>query len=112
MSPKSLKNHFITSDIVICASGTTVYEVLRLRKELIIYSLAENQKLIEEKLREYGVIGLGYYQSINWDKLPAKLNRIISQSKDYQKKLLPLFEKFDGKGALRIARISKKMFKN
>ncbi len=66
--PKSLKDHILNSEIIITAAGSTVYEVLRLKKVPLIYTLADNQKKIAKALVEKNVISLGDHKKVDFEK--------------------------------------------
>ena len=97
-SPKSLKKIIERSKLVITAAGSTVYEVLTLRRIPVIYTLAENQKLIAHGLEKYGVRNLGDWERMKLDEL----KNVVSEeySKDPEE-LGELFDLFDGKGVFR-----------
>ena len=67
--PKSLKKYIENSDYVLTAAGSTVYEVLTLKKIPIIYTLAENQELIAKELENYGIINLGNYNNLDYTRI-------------------------------------------
>lgn len=68
-NPSSLKEHIGRSKLVITAGGTTVYEVLRMRKNLMVYSLADNQDMLCRALEDQGITFLGRYPDIQYKKI-------------------------------------------
>jgi len=98
--PTSLQEHIANSEMVITAAGSTVYEVLRLRKIPLIYTLAENQKQIAKALTEKNVISLGNATTMPFDEvyLLKKMNEAVINKKILE----PLFDLIDGKGVFRI----------
>jgi len=98
--PTSLKEHIANSEMVITAAASTVYEVLRLKKIPIIYTLAENQKQIAKALTEKSVISLGDVKTMPFDEvfLLKKMNQSIIGKKNLE----TLFNFIDGKGVFRI----------
>ena len=103
--PRSLKKYIEQSKIVLTAASTTVYEVLTLRKIPIIYSVAKNQIMLENSLKNHGVKSLGWYEEINWEKFGEEIKMVLRKLSYFREKLNKLYCKFDGKGALRAARI-------
>ncbi len=101
--PRSLQNYIENSELVVSASGSTVYEVLTLKKIPVIYILAENQKFIASELEQRGVMNLGWYANIEWKALPQKIDKILKAKNEYYDKIKNLSDFFDGKGALRAA---------
>lgn len=73
--PRSLKEHILEAQVVISATGSTVYEVLANNRSLIIYGLAENQTLIYEALLRYGVDGIGLYPNIQLDYIDSLIEK-------------------------------------
>ena len=102
--PKSLKKYIESSDYVLTAAGSTVYEVLTLKKIPIIYTLAENQKLIAKELENYGIINLGSFNNIDYCNLKNLIKEIVLDKKISSNSLESLFDMFDGQGARRIAK--------
>lgn len=98
--PTSLQNPIANSEMVITAAGSTVYEVLRLRKIPLIYTLADNQEQIAKALIKKGIVSLGNAKTMNFDEvnLLKKMNEAVIR----KKKLNSLFELIDGKGVFRI----------
>jgi len=99
--PKSLKKYIQSSDYVLTAAGSTIYEILTLNKTPIIYTLADNQKLIAKELENYGVFNIGYYNEIKYSELKKEIEEIINEENT---KIKELFNLFDGQGAKRIAK--------
>ena len=102
--PVSLKEQIQTSDLVITSTGLTVYEILLLKKPLIIYTSAENQKQIAMELEKYGVFNLGWFENIKWDRLPFYITKLCKDLTSYAQNFNQSFELIDGQGALRISR--------
>ncbi len=100
--PKSLKKHIQNSDYVLTAAGSTIYEILTLNKIPIIYTLADNQRLIAKELENYGVFNMGNYDEIKYDELKEEIEQIMESQENT--KVRELFNLFDGQGAKRIAR--------
>ncbi|HPF17370.1 MAG TPA: hypothetical protein PLN92_07315 [Thermotogota bacterium] len=98
--PTSLKKHIASSEMVITAAGSTVYEVLRLRKIPLIYTLADNQKQIDKTLTQNGVVSLGNHQQLQFDEI--HLLKRMHEATITKKKLENLFDIIDGKGVFRI----------
>lgn len=67
--PSSLKEYISSSEIVITAGGSTVYEVLSQNSIPIIFSIADNQDLICKELRDRGLEYLGKYPDIEYTRL-------------------------------------------
>jgi len=103
-SPKSLTRYIQKSELVITACGSTVYQILLLKKPLITYSVANNQMLIEKKLKEYGVVSLGWHKEIDWARFQGRVEELYNTRKEYVQRIHALFSLFDGKGSLRVAR--------
>jgi len=97
--PVSLKKYIKDSKIIITASGSTVYEALTLKKNLLVFAIANNQLLIERKLKELGVVSLGYYNEINWDSLKRTVQDEYNKAR---KEMKSIFSMFDGKGVFRV----------
>jgi len=98
--PTSLQNHIANSEIVITAAGSTVYEVLKLRKIPLIYTLADNQEQIAKALTKKGIVSLGNAKTMNDDEVT--LLKKMDEAVIDKKKLEPLFDLMDGKGVFRI----------
>ncbi|HEW92375.1 MAG TPA: hypothetical protein ENF81_07515 [Thermotogaceae bacterium] len=96
--PRSLKKYIEQSKIVLTAASTTVYEVLTLRKIPIIYSVAKNQIMLENTLKNYGVKSLGWYEEINWEKFGEEIKMVLCKLSYFREKLNKLYCKFDTKG--------------
>lgn len=96
--PNGLKDYIATSEYVITASGSTVYEVLSQKTIPIIFSLAENQNRIYNYFEEAGVTSIGIYPQIKYETLPDA----VSNSSKLD--LSNLFNRVDGKGAIRVAK--------
>lgn len=102
--PCSLKQYVENSSIVMTAAGSTIYEILALKKVPIIYTLADNQLKVEEALKKFGVKSLGNFEKIEWDNLIFEIKEVMNSVEEYKKRLEPLYTLFDGKGALRVAK--------
>lgn len=98
--PLGLVEYIKNSDIILTASGSTVYEVLSLYKIPIIFTISDDQILISEELEKYGVINLGCFDKINQEKLKLAINK--SQNENYKLALKKLYINFDGKGVFRV----------
>jgi len=98
--PKSLKKHIMDSEIVITAAGSTVYEVLRLKRIPIIFTLADNQKKIATALVKEKVVSLGDYKEIEFEK--EFIIKRIESAKKSENNYSDLYELFDGKGVFRV----------
>jgi len=99
--PKSLREYIEKSDFVITAAGSTVYEILTLKRVPIIYTLADNQKMIANELEKYGILNLGDYTGIDYSDLILKIENEFNLKKYELKKF---FNLFDGNGAMRTAK--------
>ncbi len=97
--PSSLKPYIKSSQVVITASGSTVYEVLSQRIVPITFSMANNQDLICKELRDLGILYLGKYPNIEFSQLKDYLGPL---QKDY-KFDKRIFDMIDGKGAKIVA---------
>jgi spore coat polysaccharide biosynthesis predicted glycosyltransferase SpsG len=97
--PSSLKKYIGNSSIVITAAGSTVYEVLTLKKTPIIYWFAENQKNITTYLQKLGFYNLGWYKQITKDSLMKGLK---CAKKGITKEMSSLYNLLDGQGAKRV----------
>lgn len=102
--PSTLIDIFNDSAIILTASGTSIYEILRLNKIPIIYTLADNQIKIAKKLEEYGVINLGNYKEIDYNSLENIVNEQLKKIEKKRNELKDLFEMFDGQGSIRVAK--------
>lgn len=102
--PASLKEHILTSDLVISSAGSTVYEIWLLKKPLIIYTLAENQYKNSRALEEHGVFNLGWFEHIRWDILPTSIANIYNNLTSYTQSIKHLYNMIDGHGAIRVAK--------
>jgi UDP-2,4-diacetamido-2,4,6-trideoxy-beta-L-altropyranose hydrolase len=98
--PKSLKEYIQQSEIVITAAGSTVYEVLRLKRIPIIYTLAENQNQIAASLVNNNVISLGDYKDILFEE--SFIEEHIKKAFENRDKIKNLYLEMDGKGVFRI----------
>ncbi len=102
--PRTLINIFNDSAIILTASGTSIYEILRLNRIPIIYTLADNQKKIANELDEYGVLNIGNYTEINYNGLKNTIEEYIKSITKKEERLKGLFEIFDGQGSRRVAK--------
>lgn len=109
--PSSLKEHIINSQLVISTTGSTIYEILALKRIPIIYSIAENQLSAAHLLEKYNIDYLGWYSEIKWDQIKHIITRILHNKQKVIQNLLPLFQKIDGKGAIRVSKIILENFK-
>lgn len=102
--PNSLRELIINSDIVITAGGSTVYEVISQNRIPLVFSMANNQDLLCNELRNIGITYLGKYPHINYNKVINEINEFYING---AKLLLnnKLFTEIDGNGALRVAEI-------
>ena len=103
--PGNLKPYIENTKIVLTTASTTVYEVLTLRKVPIVYVAADNQIKLERVLKSYGVKSLGWHRQIKWENLESEVREVFDRFIYYQETLKKLYDKFDGKGALRVAKI-------
>ncbi len=104
-TPSSLKDYIAQSSIVLSASGSTIYEILTMKRLPIIFSMADNQRMIAKKLEGFGITNLGWYEYIDFEKLPEIIQREIDIKEAKKKDLAELFSKFDGKGVMRTAEV-------
>ncbi len=103
--PSSLKEYIAQSSIVISASGSTIYEILTMKRLPVIFTLADNQRMIAKKLESFGITNLGWYENIDFKKLPEIILREMDIIDVKKRSLSELFSKFDGKGAMRTAKV-------
>lgn len=102
--PSTLIDIFNNSSVILSASGTSIYEILRLNKIPIIYTLADNQIKIADKLEENGVVNLGNYKDIDYINLNKIIEKHMRNIKEKSERLSKLYEIFDGQGAIRVAK--------
>ncbi len=100
--PIGLKQHIENSDIILTASGSTVYEVLSLNKIPIIFCIGNDQILISEELEKLGVINLGWFDRIDQNMLKIAINK--SKDENYRLTLKKIFSLFDRRGTSRVAK--------
>lgn len=98
--PNSLKEHILSSNIVITSGGSTVYEVLSQRSIPIIFSMADNQDLICNELRKMGIRYLGKYPDINYSLLKRYIQELSNKSIEEFEKIYNIIE---GEGAKLVA---------
>ena len=94
--PKSLKSLIEKSKLAISPASTTVYEILFLRRNLVVYYYADNQRLLERKLRSIGISSLGYFKEIDWEHI----DKVVLQ--EYNSDLRLKESLIDGKGVFRV----------
>lgn len=97
MKPNGLKNYIKSSEYVITASGSTVYEVISQKSIPIIFCLADNQKNAYEYFKKHGVQAIGQYPDIRYDEIVQALEHTGKTN------IRKLYNLIDGKGALRVA---------
>jgi spore coat polysaccharide biosynthesis predicted glycosyltransferase SpsG len=97
MKPNGLKDYINSSEFVITASGSTVYEVISQKSIPIIFSLAENQNIAYKHFQESGIKTIGIFPDIHYNEIIHALKQTdkIDNAK--------LYNLIDGKGALRVA---------
>lgn len=84
-NPKSMKQFMLRTDIVISASGSTIYELSSIGVPTIIISQAENQLMAAKKVAKYSMmIDLGYYINVRKEDIKKSVNYLIS---NYDKRL-------------------------
>lgn len=105
---KDMRSLLLKSDVVLSATGSTIYEVSSLGVPMIVFYFAKNQRQGAEALEQMtDIINAGCFAT-DADAVTARaveaMKKCVSQ-KDYRS-LLHEQEKrlIDGKGALRIAR--------
>ena len=98
-APDSLKSHIEKSKLIITAAGSTVYEALTLGKIPVIYTIADNQLLIENKLKKWGITSLGYYKEIEWNNLAKMVEEKYNEDFALPQEIPNVF---DGKGVFRL----------
>lgn len=103
--PSSLKEYIAQSSIVVSASGSTIYEILTMKRLPVIFTLADNQIMIAKKLESFGITNLGWYENIDFKELPEIILREMDIVDAKKRRLSELFSKFDGKGAMRTAKV-------
>lgn len=94
--PISLKKYINESKIVITAGGSTVYEVLSQKSIPIVFSIADNQDLICNELKNSGIVYIGKYPNINYDILKRSIVSYFSQNINNELNII------NGNGAIRI----------
>jgi len=99
----SLKRYIESSNVVITAGGSTIYEVLSQGKFPIIFSLADNQDMICSKLKDKGISYMGKYPDIKYTSLLAEVDKVLGMQNNNKLKDFSLDITIDGNGALRIA---------
>lgn len=99
--PSSLKKYIRSSKIVITAGGSTIYEILSQGNVPIIFSMADNQDLICEELRNKGIEYLGKYPYIDYSKLIKVINRLQNNGTDLNGNT---FNLINNNGALLVAK--------
>ena len=109
MSPESLWEHFVWSDITISASGLTKYELAVTGTPSILFSIDENHNQINKFFTDVsGFVDIGV--GINKSILNRETLRLLNSNqlrKDFSKKSQTLI---DGNGCLRIVNsISEKL---
>lgn len=102
--PSTLIDIFNKSTIILTACGTSIYEILRLNKIPIIYTLADNQEKIAKKIEEYGIVNLGNYNNLDYNSLGNIVDEQIRKTEKKKNELKELFRIFDGQGSLRVAK--------
>ena len=110
ISPDSLLEHFLWSDITISASGLTKYEIAVTGTPAIIFSIDRNHYKINKLFTKFSGcidIGIGINESILNRETLRLLNSNILR-KDFSNKSQTLF---DGKGCLRIVKTISKALK-
>jgi spore coat polysaccharide biosynthesis predicted glycosyltransferase SpsG len=99
--PDSLKDYIASSEIIITAGGSTVYEILSQRRIPIIFSMADNQDLICRELNLMGVEFLGKYPKIEYNRL----KQIIYKLQLKRSKLSGnIFNMINNRGAILVAK--------
>ncbi|PIJ63010.1 PseG/SpsG family protein [Mesotoga sp. H07.pep.5.3] len=104
-TPSSLKDYIAHSSIVLSASGSTIYEILTMKRLPVIFTIADNQRMISKKLEGFGITNLGWHENIDFEMLPEVIQRETDIKEAKKKDLAEHFSKFDGKGALRTAKV-------
>jgi len=103
-TPSSLKDYIAHSSIVLSASGSTIYEILAMKRLPVIFTIADNQRMISKKLEGFGITNLGWHENIDFEKLPEIIQRETDIKEAKKNDLAELFSKFDGKGVMRTAK--------
>jgi len=101
--PRTLANLIDESSVIITAAGSTIYEVLAKKRLPITFCMANNQLRLAEALHRYGVMSLGWYSCILPHEFLKATESALNNRQLYSHRLKDLFEKVDGKGALRVA---------
>ena len=71
--PKSLKPYICAAKVIVTAGGSSVYEILSQRSIPILFSIADNQNLICKRLSNMGVVYIGRYPKIDYNKLVREI---------------------------------------
>ena len=104
---KDMKNLMLASDVVVTATGSTIYEVSALGVPMICFYFAENQKQGAEALAELTpVVNAGCFAAQKERVAEKILNTLIkcTESKRYRELLsMEEMKLVDGKGATRLA---------
>lgn len=100
-SPKSLKKYIYSSNIVITAGGSSVYEVLTQSSIPILFSIADNQDLICKKLGGLGIEYLGKYPDIDYTRLVKIIETPEYRKIDFSDQI---FKLVNGDGARLVAK--------
>ena len=98
--PSSLKKYIKSSQIVVTAGGSTVYEVLSQKSIPIVFSIADNQDLICKGLKDNNISYIGKYPDIKYSKIYEIINgkyNLINNTSYYKN------VKLDGKGSKRVS---------
>lgn len=98
INPNGLIDYIKSSEYVITATGSTIYEVISQKSIPIIFSFADNQKLAYNYFENYGISAIGQYPKIEFGRIIDALE----QSKNVN--MGKLNSLIDGKGALRVVR--------
>jgi len=101
-SPRSLKPFIHRSEVVLTASGSTVYEVLRLKRAPLLFELAENQRQIARVFEEAGIQNLGWYAHLSPELLYQAVSDAVQEKDRVYGRCRDLFPLFDGQGVRRI----------
>lgn len=99
--PESLKDYIASSEIVLTAGGSTVYEVLSQRSIPVVFSIADNQDLLCKELDNIGVQYLGRHPNIEYSKLVQLIKAFQVDKVHLNNKI---FDIVKGNGVIEVAK--------
>ena len=103
-NPRDMRSLMLSSDLVVSAGGTTLYELATLGVPTIAVPITENQLANVSGWRK---LGMGYsLQSVEWgsDELVALIRSLVDDAGARRILSSKMRETCDGKGAMRVAK--------